>query len=195
MLAFSIVNFLLVVLTVVILSAGIVEPTAYGEVPAVVTTTWYFSAFNEVEEALPMFAPDSTVNAGDSELTKVWPSYNLLYEYEKSPIVPWVIYCWPKLKIGGSNDASVRYASWYVDVNAFERLSMLAELILVVELNVASDSTSLNSKSIAQVDALVGVVIKFEDNVATCVDALNELINFAVSPVPGPAVILILAPL
>ena len=72
---------------------------------------------------------------------------------------------------------------------------MLAELILVVELNVASDSTSLNSKSIAQVDALVGVVMKFEDNVATCVDALNELINFAVSPAPGPAVILILAPL
>jgi hypothetical protein len=48
----------------------------------------------------------------------------------------------------------------------------------VVEENVANDSTSLNSKSIAQTDVLFGVVTKFVSNVITCVDALNAVIYF-----------------
>ena len=89
--ALTIVIFLVVTLTVVILSAGIVEPTAYGEVPAAVTTTWYFCEIAVVDVALERFAPVSKAKVGESATPNVCDSYNLLYEYEKSPIVLCVI--------------------------------------------------------------------------------------------------------
>ena len=191
----STVNFLLVVLTVVILSAGTVEPTAYGEVPALVTMTWYFSDFAVVEEALERFAPDSTDKAGESDATNVCASYSLRYEYEKSAILLWVMYCCPNGKIKGSNEASVKKASEYVEAVSFDLVSMSAELTLVVEENVANDSTSLNSKSIAQTEVLVGVVTKFVSNVITWLVASNAVINFGDSVEPEPEVILNFAPL
>ena len=59
---------------------------------------------------------------------------------------------------------------------------------------VASDSTSLNSKSIAQTDVLFGVVKKLVPRVINCVDAVNPVIIFGDSAEPGPEVILNFAP-
>ena len=59
----------------------------------------------------------------------------------------------------GSKETSVKYASSNVDAKSFDLVSISAELTLVVLENVASDSTSLNSKSIAQTDELFGVVM------------------------------------
>ena len=71
----------------------------------------------------------------------------------------WVIYCSPKLNMIGSKETSVKYASSNVDAKSFDLVSISAELTLVVLENVANDSTSLNSKSIAQTDELFGVVM------------------------------------
>ena len=57
----------------------------------------------------------------------------------------------------GSKETSVKYASSNVDAKSFDLVSISAELTLVVLENVANDSTSLNSKSIDQIDVLFGV--------------------------------------
>ena len=52
-----------------------------------------------------------------------------------------------------------------------------------------TDLTSLNSKSIAQTEVLVGVVTKFVSNVITWLVASNAVINFGDSVEPEPEVI------
>ena len=54
------------------LEAGTIEPTEYGDVPALVTTTIYSSSFADVVVALDNASPVPTVKAGESLPTNVW---------------------------------------------------------------------------------------------------------------------------
>ena len=67
------------------------------------------------------------------------------------------------------NEVSVITVSWYVEAKSLDKSSILAEVIFVVLAKFTKDSASLNSKSIAKVEVLFGVVKKFSDKVIVLV--------------------------
>ena len=199
LLAYATVNFLVVVLTAVIFATGTVWYCTYGEVPTEVTITWYLSCIADVVVAEDKDSPLYVDSAAESTVVPVpenatfW--YSLLCVYEKSEIVPGATYCWPTWNINGSYEESVTDTSEYVDVKSLERLSIDAALIFVVPLNVANESVSLNSKSIANLDCEFSVAVNADASVKLPDEPVDDVMNFGDSPVPGPVVILSFAPL
>ena len=106
------------------------------------------------------------------------------------------MYPCPNGNIKGSNLVSKRIASVYGVAKLLERESISPALIFTVPpLNVANESASLNSKSIENLEAVVKVAVNAFESVSTFVEPSYAVISLGASPVPGPVVTLIFAPL
>ena len=106
------------------------------------------------------------------------------------------MYPCPSGNIKGSNLVSKRIASVYGVAKLLERESISPALIFTVPpLNVANESASLNSKSIENLEAVVKVAVNAFASVSTFVEPSYAVISLGASPVPGPVVTLIFAPL